>query len=300
MKKTVFAVLTALLLAACAGAAPAGTAEPTPSPTAAPTEASAAVAGADDMAAPVEVLEAGMEPVYADSLRDGVYPIEAASSSSMFKIVSAELTVKNGAMTAVLTMSGTGYLYVYPGSAEEAAAAPESERIPFAETDGGMHTFTVPVPALDSAVPCAAFSKKKEMWYDRTLVFRADSLPMEAFAEGTFPTAESLSLADGSYTAAVTLAGGSGKASVESPAVLTVESGAVTATLVWSSANYDYMVVDGQRYDALSMEEHSVFAVPVACFDRALPVTADTIAMSTPHEVEYTLFFDSISLQEQP
>ena len=37
----------------------------------------------------------------------------------------------------------------------------------------------------------------------------------------------------------------------------------------------------------------------MAAFDQALDVAADTIAMSEPHEVEYTLTFDSASLTKQ-
>ena len=95
-------------------------------------------------------------------------------------------------------------------------------------------------------------------------------------------TAESLSLADGTYTADVTLSGGSGRASVESPAALTVSGGKVTAKIIWSSKNYE--------------NAHSTFEIPVAGFDWAMPVVADTTAMSEPHEIEYTLRFDSASI----
>ncbi len=108
--------------------------------------------------------------------------------------------------------------------------------------------------------------------------------------------AQSGVLADGSYTIAVTLEGGSGRASVESPAKLRCEGGQMWATIVWSSSNYDYMKVDGVQYDLISTEGNSTFEIPVAALDQALPVIADTVAMSTPHEVEYTLTFDSASL----
>ena len=258
------------------------------------------VAGAADMAAPVEMDLEGLTPVYASSLKDGVYDIAVDSSSSMFKIVSCALTVENGGMTAVMTMGGTGYLYVYMGTGEEAAAAGEDGYIPFAEIEGGAHTYTVPVEALNSPINCAAFSKNKELWYDRTLVFRADSLPTSAFADGVIATAESLELADGSYTVDVTLAGGSGRAYVESPALLVVENGAATATIVWSSDKYDYMKVDDVRYDLVNTEGNSTFEIPVLGFDFNMPVLADTIAMSTPHEIEYTLYFDSSTIQAQP
>lgn len=255
-----------------------------------------AVASADEMAGVEDVVEEGMTPIDGSQVRDGVYDITVDSSSSMFQIVSCELTVENGSMTAQMTMGGTGYLYVYMGTGEQAANADESEYIPFVEDAAGAHTYTVPVEALDAGVPCAAFSKNKEKWYDRTLVFRADSLPTDAFAEGVVTTAEDLSLADGAYQVDVTLEGGSGRASVESPARMTVENGKVTATIVWSSSNYDYMKVDGVRYDAVIENDRSVFTIPVTCFDWKMAVVADTIAMSQPHEIDYALRFDSASI----
>lgn len=105
--------------------------------------------------------------------------------------------------------------------------------------------------------------------------------------------------ADGTYTASVTLEGGTGRATVESPATLHCKDGQFTAVIVWSSPNFDYMKVDGQRYDMINTEGNSTFEIPVAAFDQALPVVADTIAMSEPHEVEYTLTFDSNTLQIQ-
>lgn len=255
-----------------------------------------AVASADEMAGVEDVVEEGMTPIDGSQVKDGVYDITVDSSSSMFQIVSCKLTVANGSMTAQMTMGGTGYLYVYMGTGEQAANADESEYIPFVEDAAGAHTYTVPVEALDAGVPCAAFSKNKEKWYDRTLVFRADSLPTDAFAEGVVTTAEDLSLADGAYQVDVTLEGGSGRASVESPAQMTVENGKVTATIVWSSSNYDYMKVNGVRYDAVIENDRSVFTIPVTCFDWKMAVVADTIAMSQPHEIDYALRFDSASI----
>ena len=257
----------------------------------------AKVAGAADMAAPVELDLEGLTPLGPEALREGVYAVDVDCSSSMFKIVSCLLTVGEGGMTAVMTMSGTAYLYLYMGTGEEAAAASESDYIPFGEDADGAHTFTVPVEALDAPIACAAFSKNKEMWYDRTLVFRSDSLPLDAFGEGQLVTAADLGLADGEYTVEVALEGGSGRASVTSPARLTVTGGEATAVIEWSSSNYDYMKVDDVKYEPVNLEGNSVFEIPVAGFDFRLPVLADTTAMSTPHEIEYTLRFDAGSLQ---
>ncbi len=105
---------------------------------------------------------------------------------------------------------------------------------------------------------------------------------------------------DGAYTANVTLAGGSGRASIQSPAELRCSNGQFYATILWSSPNFDYMKVGGARYDPISAPgENSAFEIPVSAFDQALAVVADTVAMSEPHEVEYTLTFDSASLTKQ-
>ena len=110
--------------------------------------------------------------------------------------------------------------------------------------------------------------------------------------------AEAETPADGTYTCDVTLEGGSGRATVESPAALTVADGKMTATIVWSSPNYDYMIVDGEKYLPTNTEGNSTFEIPVSALDTALDVTADTVAMSTPHEIEYTLTFDSSNLSK--
>ena len=232
-------------------------------------------------------------PLTAADIRDGSYEITVDSSSTMFNITKCTLNVSNGKMTAVMTMHGKGYLYLFMGKGDDAV---ESGYIPFVEDPEGAHTFTVPVEALDVPVDCAAFSKKKEKWYDRTILFRAASLPMDAFADGVVTTPDSLSLADGAYTADVALAGGSGRASVQSPAELTVKDGKVTAKIVWSSKNYDYMKVGDTKYDTVIEDEHSTFEIPVSCFDWAMAVKADTTAMSEAHEIDYTLTFDSASV----
>lgn len=113
------------------------------------------------------------------------------------------------------------------------------------------------------------------------------------------PEPENTVLEDGTYTANVTLEGGTGRAKVESPAQLRCEGGKFYAVIVWSSPNYDYMKVDGEKYLQTNTEGNSTFEIPVSAFDQKLDVIADTVAMSEPYEVEYTLTFDSASLQKQ-
>ena len=256
----------------------------------------AEVASGDETVEAQEVVEAGMVPMGGEMLRDGVYPVAVNSSSSMFKIVDCVLTVQDGQMRATMTMSGTGYLKLFMGTGEAALAASEAETIPFEEDAEGVHRFTVPVPALDAPVDCAAFSKRKEKWYDRRLLFRADSLPLEAFAEGALTTAASLELADGLYTVDARLVGDAGKAKVESPAQLRVENGEAYATVVWGSKKYADMRLCGAPAAALEIGGNAAFEVCVPCFDWNLGVTIDSTALGAPVEMAYALRFDSASI----
>ncbi|MBP3815558.1 MAG: hypothetical protein J6H21_01675 [Firmicutes bacterium] len=256
-----------------------------------------AVASSDEMVEVEDVVEDWMVPIYAESLKEGTYPITVSSSSSMFKIEGGELTVKDGELTVAMTMGGKGYRYLYMGTGEEAVDAPESEYIPYQENADGAHVYTVPIEALDQGVPCAAFSNKKEKWYDRTLLYRSDSLPLEAFKDELIVTAAKLGLEDGEYSVDVSLNGGTGRTSVESPCKIKVEGDSCIATIVWSSDKYDYMIVDGEKYLPINTEGNSTFEIPVKVFDRAMAIIGDTIAMSEPHEIDYTLIFDSKSIK---
>jgi len=102
---------------------------------------------------------------------DGSYKANVTSSSSMFKVTDCILTSKNGEMTAKITLSGTGYDYLYVGTSTEAALADKSKWIPYVVDKNGMYTYTIPVSLLDTGISVAAFSHKKQIWYDRTLTF---------------------------------------------------------------------------------------------------------------------------------
>lgn len=103
-------------------------------------------------------------------------------------------------------------------------------------------------------------------------------------------------LRDGQYTVKVTLSGGSGRASVASPAEMTVADGQATAVIVWSSPYYKYMRSDGVTYCPVNTDGNSTFELPIS-LDESMAVSAQTIAMSEPHEIDYTLRFDSATLK---
>ncbi len=112
--------------------------------------------------------------------------------------------------------------------------------------------------------------------------------------EEIYTEAASIELEDGEYMITVDMEGGSGKASIQSPCALKVEDHQGTATIVWSSSHYDYMIVNGEKILPVETpEENSTFEIPVYVYDEPMEVIGDTTAMSTPHEISYSLTFHS-------
>ena len=107
---------------------------------------------------------------------DGLYTIGVTSSTKMFKVVDCALRVEDGRMTAVLTLSGVGYGYVYAGTSAEAEAAPEEDWAPYVPNWDGKYTYEIEIPALDAEIAVCGFSMKYQKWYDRTLVFNSATL----------------------------------------------------------------------------------------------------------------------------
>ncbi len=103
-------------------------------------------------------------------------------------------------------------------------------------------------------------------------------------------------LPEGNYYIEVTLTGGTGRAQVGSPVQLTVNEGVATAVIKWSSPYYQYMLIDETYYYPISTAGHSTFEIPVI-MDTDMAITAQTIAMSEPHEIDYVLHFDSATLK---
>lgn len=245
-----------------------------------------------------EVGYEGMKEVAASSLNDGDYTIKVDSSSSMFKIADCILHVKDGSMNADIIIDSKSYDALFMGTKEEAGNASESGRITYTENEKGQSVFTVPVEALDKEIQCASLSAKKQEWYARTLVFRADSLPAEALKEGGYATVQSLGLEDGEYTVEAKLDGGSGRASIESPAKVAVKDGKAQLTVTWSSDKYDKMVVEDVTYLPQIVDGHSVFSIDIKGFDNRMPVGAETTAMSEPHMIDYYITLDSSTIKK--
>ena len=116
-------------------------------------------------------------------------------------------------------------------------------------------------------------------------------------AAGLRSFSELSEIPDGSYWIRVSMTGGSGRASISSPTGFYVKDGQATADIHWSSASYDYMKLDGVRYDVFTdAAGHSAMTIPVSALNTAIPVLADTTAMSKPYEIEYQLSFDGSAL----
>ena len=111
-----------------------------------------------------------------NTVQDGIYTISVKSSSSMFRIVDARLTINGDEMSAVLTLSGTGYEKLYMGTGEDALQDTDDKCVYFVENAEGKYTYEVPVAALDQDIDCAAWSIRKQKWYDRVLVFDSSTL----------------------------------------------------------------------------------------------------------------------------
>lgn len=271
------------------------------------TSAESTVAAQESTVTPTESTETA-ETVSTETaqneaqLPDGVYTAEFSTDSSMFHVSEAcdgkgTLTVKDGVMTIHISLGSKKILNLYPGLAEDAAKdgavllEPTTDTVTY--SDGmteEVYGFDVPVPVIGEEFDLALIGTKGK-WYDHKVKVS------DPVAEGTADTFDLSTVEDGSYTIELTMEGGSGRASIQSPAQLAIADGAATAILEWSSPNYDYMLVNGEKYLPVNTEGNSVFEVPVEALDAPLTMIGDTVAMSTPHEVEYTVTFHSETLE---
>lgn len=249
------------------------------------------------------------------ALPDGIYTAEFDTDNSMFRVSEAcdgkgTLTVENGEMTIHVSLGSKNIVNLYPGLAEDAQKDGAQLLMPTVDTvtysDGWteeVYGFDIPVPVLEEEFDVALIGKKGK-WYDHKVTV---SHPEQVQPQGETPVQNeaqlqgmsAVDLEDGSYIVTLTFEGGSGKAEVLSPTEVTVSKDAATATIRWSSPNYDYMIVNGEKYLPINTEGNSVFEIPVSVFDAPMEVIGDTVAMSTPHEITYTLTFHSDTLKKE-
>lgn len=288
--------MSALVFASCAGC---GAVREAPQAESAAGQTPDAPKEHPDMSGEVDAAKEKGQPgdAAAVTLADGVYTVEFQTDSSMFHLNEscegrAVLTVKEGGMTVHVPLVSKSIVNLFPGTAQEARAAGGSAWLnPVTETvtysDGyteEVYAFDVPVPAVGVEFSLALIGTKGK-WYDH-MVSVTDPQPVEG------------ALANGIYRMEVTLSGGTGRVEIESPALVTVSEEGMTAKVVWSSPYYDYMLVDGVKYEPVNQEGNAAFEIPICALDTEILVTADTVAMSVPHEIDYTLVFHSKGAQE--
>ncbi len=238
-------------------------------------------------------------------LEDGVYTAEFTTDNSMFHVSEAcdgkgTLTVKDGEMSIHISLTSKNIVNLFLGLAEDAKKEgaellqPTVDTVAYSDgTSEEVNGFDVPVPAIDEEFDLALIGTKGK-WYDHKVKV-TNPVPYDENAD---EDSQSMDIADGNYEIELDFEGGSGKASVSSPTNISVEQGKITATITWSSPNYDYMLVNEEKYLPINTEGNSVFEIPVEKLDEPIKVIGDTVAMSKPHEIEYTLTFHSDSMKK--
>lgn len=243
---------------------------------------------------------------------DGIYSTTAETGASMFKVVGVKLTVKNGKMSAVITLSGEGYDYLYMGTATDAAThtgnwikySGSAAYTLDGETKTGR-TYEIPVAALDTPLTIASHSERQKKWYDRTVTISSKNLKKtgDIPAEGT--------PADGIYsTSAVT---GAAMFKVVGTK-LTVKNGKMTALITLSGIGYDYLYM-GTGADAANHTDQWIkykgtatytldgetktgrtYEIPVAALDK--PITVASHSESHKKWYDRTITFSSKDLKK--
>ena len=243
---------------------------------------------------------------------DGIYSTTAETGASMFKVVGVKLTVKNGKMSAVITLSGEGYDYLYMGTATDAAThtgnwikySGSAAYTLDGETKTGR-TYEIPVSALDTPLTIASHSERQKKWYDRTVTISSKNLKKtgDIPAEGT--------PADGIYsTSAVT---GAAMFKVVGTK-LTVKNGKMTALITLSGIGYDYLYM-GTGADAANHTDQWIkykgtatytldgetktgrtYEIPVAALDK--PITVASHSESHKKWYNRTITFSSKDLKK--
>ena len=203
------------------------------------------------------------------TLTDGSYQVDVDTGNKMFKVTNCILTSEKGKMYAVITLSGTGYDYLYIGSAADAAGAAAKDYISYVADEAGKYTYKVPVESLDKGIAVAAHSIKNDKWYDRTLIFSSASAKRI--------------IADGTYQVN---AEAGGKMFRVTDCVMTVKNGQMTAAVTLSGQGYNRIYLgdvnnasdDEKNWilpDSLLAEQYT-FQIPVEKLDEVMTIAVHT------------------------
>ena len=202
-------------------------------------------------------------------LTDGNYQVDVDTGNKMFKVTNCILTAEKGKMYAVITLSGTGYDYLYMGPAADAAEAAAKDYISYVADEAGKYTYKVPVESLDKGIAVAAHSIKNDKWYDRTLIFSSASAKRI--------------IADGTYQVN---AEAGGKMFRVTDCVMTVKNGQMTAAVTLSGQGYNRIYLgdvnnasdDEKNWilpDSLLAEQYT-FQIPVEKLDEVMTIAVHT------------------------
>lgn len=203
------------------------------------------------------------------TLTDGNYQVDVDTGNKMFKVTNCILTSEKGKMYAVITLSGTGYDYLYMGPAADAAEAAAKDYISYVADEAGKYTYKVPVESLDKGIAVAAHSIKNDKWYDRTLIFSSASAKRI--------------IADGTYQVN---AEAGGKMFRVTDCVMTVKNGQMTAAVTLSGHGYNKIYLgdvnnasdDEKNWilpDSLLAEQYT-FQIPVEKLDEVMTIAVHT------------------------
>lgn len=203
---------------------------------------------------------------------DGSYMLDVSSDSKLFQIKHCLLKVKDGKMEALLTVEGAKYGFLFAGKAKDALHAPESQHIPLIQNGTGAAMCLVPVKELGAELPFATWSDKKNLWYDRTLLFDAASLQAVTATDAT----------------SFAFTGGSGRTVIQLEGIdesLTPPM----ATITFSSASYTRVKIGEKIYLNENKGGNAVFTLPLI-INGITSISAETVAMSKPRWVDYELY----------
>lgn len=231
-------------------------------------------------------------------VENGIYSGTAETGAAMFKVVDLKLTVKDGEMKALITLSGVAYDYLYMGTPEEAAKADKSTwiagigTVTYTTEDGEKKTgmqYEIPVAALDQPLAVASHSEKRDAWYARTITISSDSLKKTE----DLPADETNKVADGIYEATATTNAAMFKVT---GVKLTAKDGKMTAVITLSGSGYNYLYM-GTAAEAAKADQSAwiasigkadytldgetktgmQFEIPVEALDQGLAVAAHAV-----------------------
>ena len=241
-------------------------------------------------------------------LKDGFYSADFKTDSKMFHVNETKkgkgiLSVKNGGMTVHISLVSKRIVNLFPGRAADAKKdgakllQPTVDKIKYSDgTEDEVFGFDVPVKSIGKEFDLAILGSSGK-WFDHKVSvsnpkYIGDKDPSQG------KSIEELKLKDGTYTAKVTLNGGSGRASVDSPCKLEIKDKKCFATITWGSKKYDFMMVNDKKYLPINKKGNSTFKIPVDTIDAPVFVQADTVAMSKPYLIDYTLLFENPTLEK--